>query len=145
MIFDANNGNTTWKYIELLELKKMCNLDPFDYLGHATSTHITPGHTKIQLHIINEYNQYVRYNARMVTSGNITGTNLDTYYSSVIPLRSLCTVFLLAEMNNIETCTGDISNVCLTAHTTEKIIFNSGPEFSPFGHAGHLLLIKTAL
>ena len=48
-------------------------------------------------------------------------------------------------MNNIETRTGDISNAYLTAHTTDKIVFNSGPEFAPFGYAGHLLLVKNYL
>ena len=55
------------------------------------------------------------------------------------------TVVFLAELNNIETCTCDISNAYLNAHTTEKIVFNAGPEFEPFVHAGHLLIIKTEI
>ena len=81
----------------------------------------------------------------MVVSGNMTGPNRDTYYSSFISLRSMRTVVFLAEPNNIEICTGDIRNSYLTARTTDKIVFNGGTEFSPFGHAGHLLLIKTTL
>ena len=67
------------------------------------------------------------------------------YYSSVISLHSMRTVFFLAELNNIETRTGDISNTYRTARTTENILFNAVPEFAPFVHAGHLKLIKTAL
>ena len=63
----------------------------------------------------------------MVASVNMTGPNLDTYYSRVISLRSVGSVVFLSELNNIETRTGDISNAYLTAHTTEKILFNSGP------------------
>ena len=55
------------------------------------------------------------------------------------------TVVLLSDLNNIETCTGDISNAYLNSHTIEKIVFNTGPEFATFGHAGHLILIKTTL
>ena len=55
------------------------------------------------------------------------------------------TVFFLSELNNIETCTVDISNAYLTARTTENIVFNAGTKFAPFGHAGHLLIIKTVL
>ena len=77
------------------------------------------------------------YKARMVESGNITGTNIDTYCFSVISLRSIRTVVFLYELNNIDTRTGDTSNAHLNARTTEK--------FAPFGHYGHLLLKTTAL
>ena len=81
----------------------------------------------------------------MLASGIMTGTNIDTYYYSVISLRSMCTGVFLTELNNIDTCTGDISNAYMTASTTKKILFNAGTYFAPFGHAGHLLLINTAL
>ena len=47
------------------------------------------------------------------------------------------TVVFLAELNDIEIRTYDISNTYLTAFTKEKIVFNSGPELAPFGHEGH--------
>ena len=81
----------------------------------------------------------------MVASGNMNGPNINTYYSSVISLCSMRTVVFLSELNNIETSNGEISKDYLTERTTKKIIFNAGPEFSPVGHAGHLLLMKTAL
>ena len=46
---------------------------------------------------------------------------------------------------DIETHRGEISNSYLTARNTEKIVFNTRPECSPFGHAGHLLLLNTDL
>ena len=81
----------------------------------------------------------------MVASGNMTEPNLDTYYYRIISLRSMRTVVLLDELYNIETRTVDISNAYLNAHTTEKILFNTRPEFSPFGHTSHLLIINTDL
>ena len=54
----------------------------------------------------------------MVASGNMTGPNLDTYYSSSISLRSVRTVVFLAEFNNTESCTGDIIIAYLNARTT---------------------------
>ena len=85
------------------------------------------------------------YKAQMVDSGNITGTNIDTYYFSFMSLRSIRTIVFIYELNNIETCTGDISKAHLNAPNTEKIVLNSGPNFAPFGHAGHLLIINSAL
>ena len=32
MVFDAYNGNTNWKDAELMELKKIYNLNPFESL-----------------------------------------------------------------------------------------------------------------
>ena len=84
MMFDTDNGNTNWEYYELLKLKHIYNFDSFDSIGPATSDRISPRHTKIQLHLIYEYNQYERYKARMVDPGNMTRPNLDTYYFSVI-------------------------------------------------------------
>ena len=81
----------------------------------------------------------------MVPAGNMTGPNIDTYYYSVISLCFMSTVVFLAELNNIKIRTGDISNAYLTARTSKKIVFNAGPKFDPFGNAGHLILIKTAL
>ena len=75
----------------------------------------------------------------------MTGPNIDTYYSRVISLRSIRTIVFLSELNNIDTCAGYIRVSYLTVHTTEKILFNAEPEFEPFGHAVHLLLINTAL
>ena len=54
-------------------------------------------------------------------------------------------IVFLAELKKIDTCTGDISKSYLNASTTEKIVFKSGPDISPFGHAIHLLLINNAL
>ena len=57
----------------------------------------------------------------------------------------MCTVYFLDELNDIESRSGDIRNACITARTSNKIVFNSGPEFYPFGHAAHMILIKIAL
>ena len=85
------------------------------------------------------------YKSRMVASINMTGTNIDTYYSSSISLRSIRTVVFLSGLNNIETHTGNTSNAYLTARTNDKIVFNAGPKCAPFGRSGHLILINTAL
>ena len=57
------------------------------------------------------------YKARMMDSGDMTGTNIYIYYYSVISLRSIRTVLFLSELNNIYTRTGDTSNPYLTSQT----------------------------
>ena len=77
-MFDADNGNTKCKGAEILEINQIYNFGLFNSLGPATSACISSGHIKIQTHIIYEYKQYGRYKARMVASGNMTGSKFDT-------------------------------------------------------------------
>ena len=118
MVFDTDNGNTNFKDANILELKQIYNFYPFNSLGPTTSACIPPGHTKIQVHLIYDYNQDGRYKACMVVSCKMNGPNLDTYYYSVISLRSMRTVVLLDDLNDIEICTGDIRNTYLNSRTT---------------------------
>ena len=81
----------------------------------------------------------------MAASGNMNGTNFEIHYSSIISICSMRTVVFLDELNNTKTHTGDIINAYLNERTTEKILFNAGSDFVPFGHDCHLLLIRNAL
>ena len=144
-MFDADTGNTNWKDEELLELKQIYNFGPFDSISPVNNASIPPGHTKTQLHLIYYYKTFERYKAHMLASSNMTGPNINTYYYIVTSLRSMFTIFYLSELNNIETYADDISNSYLTTCNNEKIVFSSGRKFSPFGHIGHLILIKTVL
>ena len=125
MIFYSDHINTNWENAELLELKQIYNFKSFDSLGPLNNAFIPPGHNKIQVHLIYNYKQDGRYKSLMVASGNMTGTNIDTNYSSIISIRFMRTVFFLAKMSNIETRTGDLIHSYLTERTNEKIVFNA--------------------
>eukprot|EP00957_Ditylum_brightwellii_P203209 15333657-Ditylum_brightwellii.AAC.2 len=45
--------------------------------------------------------------------GRMTGTNTDTYYSSVVSLRSIKMMIFLAELNGVELIAADIGNAYL--------------------------------
>ena len=66
MMFDAKNANTNWKDDDILELNQIYNFDLFNSLRLVTSACIPPGHTKIQVDVIYDYEQDERYMARMV-------------------------------------------------------------------------------
>ena len=99
----------------------------------------------IKVHIIFDVKQDGRRKARLVAGGHLTGPNMDTYYSSVVSLRSMRMVIFLSELNDLELCAGDIGNAYLEAYTNEKVCFIGGKEFAPYGHEGHLLVIEKAL
>jgi len=86
-----------------------------------------------------------RQKARMVAGGHLTGPNEDTYYSSVVSLRSMRIVLFLAELNDLETCAGNVGNAYLEAYTRERVAFVAGPEFKAYGHEGHVMIIVKAL
>ena len=47
--------------------------------------------------------------------------NEDTYYSSIMSLREMHMVILLAELNNLEMCASDFGNAYLDEYTNEKM------------------------
>ena len=57
------------------------------------------------------------YKARMMDSGDMTGTNIYNYCYSFISLLSIHTVLFLSELNSIYIRTGDTSNPYLTSRT----------------------------
>ena len=108
MMFGADNRNTNCKDSEILELNQIYNFYPFESLDFFSKVRIPPSHTKIQVHLIYDCKQYGRYKSHMILSSNITGPIIDTYYYSVISIRSMRTIVFPSKLNNIKTHTGDI-------------------------------------
>eukprot|EP00957_Ditylum_brightwellii_P084751 6444157-Ditylum_brightwellii.AAC.2 len=64
----------------------------------------------IQVHLVYNVQQDGRCKARIVAGCHMTGPNTDTYYSSVVSLRSMRMVIFQAELNGMELIAADISN-----------------------------------
>jgi len=143
MQFDRQMGSTKWQDAERLELQQLYDYSAFESKGKEGR--LPRDHKMIRCRMVYDVKQDGRYKARFVAGGHLTGPNEDTYYSSVVSLRSMRIVLFLAELNDLETCAGDIGNAYLEAYTQEKVCFVAGSEFAPFGHAGHLMKIVKAL
>ena len=52
--------------------------------------------------------------------------------------------FMIARLNGLHVCAGDIGNAHLNAHTNEKVFIIAGPEFGP-ELAGKRLIIDKSL
>ena len=87
----------------------------------------------IKLCIVFDIKQSLKWKARIV----------EAVYSGVASLWSLCIVCLLAATNILKHTGGDVGNVYLEAHRSEKVCICAGPEFGPL--EGHLFVIKKAL
>ena len=102
-------------------------------------------HQKIRCRMIYAVKHDGRHKARFVAGGHLTKEPEDSVYSSVVSIRSLRIILLVAELNGLQLMGADVGNAYLEALTNEKIYFIAGPEFAPFGLEGHSLVLVKAL
>ena len=141
MKFEENWTDKRWTAAVRKEFDEVCNFDSFKSLGLASQTPVPHGFTKIKCHLVFDVKEDGRLKARFVAGGHMTGGNPDTYYSSVVSLRSVRAVVFLAELSGLQLTAGDVGNAYLMATTDEKVVFEGGPELEHHGHNGHLLQI----
>ena len=65
-------------------------------------------------------------------------------FSTVVSMEAVTLGFMVARLNGIHVCAGDIGNEYLNAHTNEKVFIIAGPEFGP-EFAGKRLIIDKSL
>jgi hypothetical protein len=78
-----------------------------------------------------------------VADGQLTEKPIETIYSGVASIRSICLVVFLAVLNDLSIWGADIGNAYLEAITNEYLYIIAGPEFGPL--EGHILIIFKAL
>ena len=67
--------------------------------------------------------------ARLVAGGHKTDPPKDSTYSSVVSRDSVCIMFTLAALNNLNVLAADVQNAYLNAETKEKCYIIAGAEF----------------
>ena len=143
---DAENHNTKWQNAIKRELGQVVDdYKVFQDLGKGTP--VPAGYKKITCHLVFDYKpQDNRFKARYVAGGHLTKPPpLEDVYSGVVSLRTLRLVFLIAELNGLETYSADIGNAYLEADCLERIVIIGGPELADFGLDGHTLIVVKAL
>eukprot|EP00957_Ditylum_brightwellii_P117371 8951531-Ditylum_brightwellii.AAC.1 len=76
----------------------------------------------IPVHLAYNVKQDGRCKARLVAGGHMTEPNTDTYYSSMVSLRTMRMMIFLAELNGMELIAADVGNAYLEAYTDEKYV-----------------------
>ena len=97
----------------------------------------------IPIFFVHDVKEDFRLKARMAAGGHVLPPPLESVYSGVVSLRSICLICFIAELNGLDLYQGDISNACLESHCTEFLAFTAGPEFGEL--EGHTMLIIKAL
>ena len=61
----------------------------------------------------------------------MTDPSTEEVYSGVVSMETVRTCFVVAQMNGLEVCAGDVGNAFLNGITKENVYFRAGPEFGP--------------
>ena len=68
--------------------------------------------------------------------------SMEDVFSGVVNMETVWICFVLAAMNNLEVCAGDIGNAYLYGKTKEKVYVIAGSEFGPVLKGKRLLIDK---
>ena len=80
----------------------------------------------------------------MVAGGHRTpDVPREEVFSGVVSMEAVRLGFILAHLNNLLVCAGDIGNAFLNGKTREKVYIIAGPEFGPELEGKRLLIDKS--
>jgi hypothetical protein len=74
----------------------------------------------------------------LVAGGHRTDPPKDDIFSGVVSMEAVRLGFILARLNGLMVCVGDVGNAFLYGKTNEKVYVIAGPEFGP--HQGKSML-----
>ena len=102
-----------------------------------------PGYKQIPYHIVFDIKFDGRFKARLVAGGHRTDTPPDECFSGVVTMEAVRLGFILARLNGLLVCAGDIGNAFLYGITKEKYYIIAGPEFGPKVYKKRLVIYKS--
>ena len=84
------------------------------------------------------------HKARFVAHRHLTQLAIESVYSGVVSIHSICLILLITEINNLQIYQADVGNLYLETYTKENVFFIAGKEFDTFSMEGHVLIISKA-
>ena len=102
------------------------------------------GYKRIPYHIVHDVKFDGRLKSRLVAGGHRSPEiHKEDKFSTVVSMEAVRMGFLLAKLNGLQVCAGDIGNAFLNAYTSEKLYIIAGPEFGPDLEGKRLLIDKS--
>ena len=93
---------------------------------------IPHGYKRIPHHIVHDVKFDGRLKSRLVAGGHMSpDVCKEDKFSTVVSMEAVRLGFMIARLNDLQVCAGDIGNAFLNAHTNEKLYIIAGPEFGP--------------
>ena len=139
---DKAAGNTGWQDSMNLETGQ---LNDFKVFKVVPDDHILPREYKrIPYQMIFDVKFDGRLKSRLVASGHRTpNVPREDVFSGVVSMEAVRLGFILAHLNGLLVCAGDIGNAFLNGTTREKVFIIAGPEFGPDLEGKRLLIDKS--
>ena len=138
---DKKENKSLWKEAIQTELNQIKDYQTFRILGDKEK--LPPGYKRIPYHFVFDVKVDGRHKARLVAGGHRTDPPKEDTYSGVVSLEAVRMGFLLAEMNDLIVCAGDVGNAFLYGKTREKVYVIAGPEFGPEIEGKRLIIYKS--
>jgi hypothetical protein len=141
MQLDTENKNTLWAESIKTEFKQINDYETFRVLENHE--HMPPGYKRIPYHCIYDVKFDGRRKCRLVAGGHRTDPPKEDIYSGVVSMEAVRLGFILARMNGLQVCAGDVGNAFLYGKTREKVFVIAGEEFGK--DAGKRMVIDRSL
>ena len=126
---DCLNGNTKWRNALQLEIDQLLKFETF--LIYDKGEIDLKNYTYVPLLMVFDVKFDRGHKCRYVANGSVTDKLGDEIYSSVVGIDSVRIALLLAQLNGLQVCAGDVSCAFLQSQCQEKIYTIAGPEFGP--------------
>ena len=140
---DRETGTTGWRDSIKAELDQIHAYDVFKVVPDGVP--MPQGYKRIPYHIIHDVKFDGRLKSRLVAGGHCSPeVDKEDRFSTVVSMEAVRIGFMMAKLNGLQVCAGDIGNAFLNAQTNEKLYIIAGPEFGP-EYAGKRLIIDKAL
>jgi hypothetical protein len=139
---DKRNGKTAWQDAMNLEINQLNDYGTFKCIPENGK--IPPGFKRIPYQIIFDVKFDGRVKARLVAGGHRTPeVSREEVFSNVVTMEAVRLGFILAHLNNLFVCAGDVGNAFLYGKTREKVYIIAGPEFGKEIQGKRLLIYKS--
>ena len=127
---DKANDNAGWRHATDLELEQINDHKTFRVVPDDQP--IPKGYKRIPYHIVYDVKFDGRLKARLVAGGHRSPeVPREDVFSGVVSMEAVRIGFILARMNDLMVCAGDVGNAFLYGKTREKVYIIAGPEFGP--------------
>ncbi|MEM7375743.1 MAG: reverse transcriptase domain-containing protein, partial [Bacteroidota bacterium] len=139
---DKRNGNDGWAKSIKKELDEINQYKVFKVVPDGER--IPPGYKRIPYHIVHDVKFDGRLKSRLVAGGHMSPeVHKEDKFSTVVSMEAVRLGFMIARINDLHVCAGDIGNAFLNAHTNEKLFIVAGPEFGPKLEGKRLIIDKS--
>ena len=138
---DCINGNTKWCNALQLKIDKLLKFKTF--LIYDKGEIDLKDYTYVPLLTVFNVKFDGRHKCWYVANGSVTDKLSDEIYSGIVGIDSVRIALLLAQLNGLQVCAGDVSCAFLQLQCKEKIYTIAGPEFGPKLHGKVLVMNKS--